>query len=652
VSNSSFWVDSNAWLTVAENGAPSFTGVSYQTSAQALPIPIIWGTRRVSPQIIWVASLVDFSPGDHGSIFNPSPPGYNAGTDGVDFIIGPFMGQLGAGTGFQGSADLSSSNSEWFVPVIMSIGEGPITDIPRFWNGGGSAAMTWLEGSTWPASPPGTGQPGSVGYDKTYNGLSTQNPWAWWTVDASILLDYPGQNLAYRFTALIVAPWANWGHTRVAPQQSFEVVRTPNFAARLADSYGIAFDYAADAIIVDLLTSVQYGMGLVSGDIDSTSLAAYTNYCFAQGFFLSPLLDSQVAGTDILNRIAVETNTWILHDGIVIRFVPLGDESLTANGFTYTPDTAVAYDLSNNDFLASGPLVVDRADPIDCNNRVRFEFPDRRPGTDNAGSPPASTPGVDYGTSVVEWKDDGLIGQFGLRDASNFTAADICDVAVAAIAVELYGKRLAYVRNTFTFSLSIRFIRIVPGTILTLNEPNIGLSVFPVRVRTIEEDGNGNLAVVAEEYTGALGISRPTVGQPWLPNGVGGGGSGGGGTGVGGGSGTPISTSGGTLTLTSGVPTILVLFVAGDVITLPAVLTAGVQLKFKHDQQRSPQPTPPILEDNPVHFLRPSGATWGIEDPQDGTLAPAAAVTGRGPDGQTITFVFDGGSPGILRCIQ
>lgn len=228
MSGSSFgFIDQNRWLTVAENGAPSFTGVQYNTSSQALPIPIIWGTRRISPQMIWVASVLDTIT---GNVFHAAPPGYNPGTDGGDFKIGPWLGAMIVGAGLTpvlfGSPDLSSSASTWFVPTIMALCEGPIDDVQRIWNGGGSAAMTWAEATDVTFHPPlmGIGSPLCPFYDKTYNGTSTQNPWAWWTVDPSILSPggYPGQNLAYRFTALIYAPAMPWcHHTNTPPQQSF-----------------------------------------------------------------------------------------------------------------------------------------------------------------------------------------------------------------------------------------------------------------------------------------------------------------------------------------------------------------------------------------------------------------------------------------------
>jgi hypothetical protein len=91
----------------------------------------------------------------------------------------------------------------------------------------------------------------------------------------------------------------------------------------------------------------------------------------------------------------------------------------------------------------------------------------------------------------------------------------------------------------------------------------------------------------------------------------------------------------------------LVLFVAGDVITLPNPMNVGTPYVFMHDQQRSPQPTPSACEANPVTFQRPGGATYNIEDSTDGTIAPATFVKFRGPDGAMLTLVNTG--DGIIR---
>lgn len=609
---------------LAAKGAPEYTGVSYHTSTQSIPIPIMWGARRMSPNIIWQSdTTLDVTGNPYTSVtFLPGGvPQFGNGDI-------SFNGNVGVGSG---GGPLTDEGTHWWTPTFVAFCEGPIiafNTLPnaRVWLGGGTAPITWSQ----TGNRNGSNLP--VGFlDDIFTGNSSQVVSTFWTNGTSgsaNLTLYPGQNLAYRFTAYLVYGLLNTGNNNVIPQVSYEVTRTPNTAFAVTDSYNIGKDYSLADIIPDLLTSTQYGVGGMTGsDIDTASLANFVAYQFAQGLYFSPLLDSQSPAVDIIDRWATIANTWIYWSGTVIMFAPLGDETVTANGQTYTPDTTPAYNLTLNDILEPG-ITVDRADPIDCDNRVRLEFCDRK---------------NDYSKTPIEWKDTTLINLFGLRDASSIDGQDICDIAVAAKCVELIGKRMAYIRNLYTFSVSYRFIRILPGTIVTLTDPNIGLNLQPVRVRTVEEDDNGAIKIVAEEYPGTLGISRPLPGQVWGPSNTSSGG-----TTTGGSAstpGTPTPTSGGTLTMTSNMTAVL--FVAGDVVTLPNPMIVGQGYLFIHDQQRSPQPTPALLEENPAKFQRPTGATYNIVDLYDRTSAPATSITVDKRSGLSFTLVLT--ADGLVR---
>ena len=484
------------------------------------------------------------------------------------------------------------------------------------WNGNGTAPVAWsLISSTTP-----TYNPTSLFYT-IFTGTQSQAEWsAYWSLPSNSPVS--GQALAYTCTAYIASGVWDYGHDNKPPQQQYDVTRTPNPGFAHIDSYSLNYDYAPGIIIEDLLESVQYGYGLPTSICDITTLTNYLEYTCAQGLYMSPLLDAQVTGVDFIDRQAVQSNSWIFWGGTAVYFVPLGDEALSSGGFSYTPDFAPAYEFSSQDIMPPG-ITVNRADPIDCHNRVKLEYCDRS---------------NNYSKNVVEWKDTTLINQYGILDESSIDGSDICDVAVAAKVVELYGKRMAYVRNLYTFTVTARFILLLPGSLVTLTDNNLALAQALVRIRTIEEDDGGNLQIVAEEYPGVLGISRAQTVQGWSPSqGAAGGSSSGpsGGTAV-----IPTPTSGGVLVMTSTMT--LVLYVAGDVITLPAMPT-GVAYKFKHDQARVPQPTPAILEANPVTFQQAVGATTTLENPQDGTAAYAASqnlVVSGGS--QTLVNIGDG----------
>lgn len=113
----------------------------------------------------------------------------------------------------------------------------------------------------------------------------------------------------------------------------------------------------------------------------------------------------------------------------------------------------------------------------------------------------------------------------------------------------------------------------------------------------------------------------------------------------------PAVTSGGVLVMTEDTAP-WVLFVAGDIITLPNPMIAGKEYAFTHDTLRSVT----SLSGASVKFQRPGGASYVIQDPDGRTTAPGnnTPVTGASvfgtTDGATYRFRYDGA--GTVRCVN
>jgi len=271
------------------------------------------------------------------------------------------------------------------------------------------------------------------------------------------------------------------------------------------------YDCLLSDIITDFLTNPQYGLGFGPGDLGP--IAQYAAYQQAQGLFFSPLLNSPEKVTAILDRWAQVSNAWIYWSGTQLQFLPLADAPITGNGVTFTPQNDVAYDLGLADFIAetghdAGPVKVTRLDPADCHNRTVLNITDRTVG---------------YISNPFEFKDQTLVDQFGLRDNANIQGDEICDPNVARVVVQLLGKRAAYIRNSYAFKTSYRYILCLPGTVLSLTEPNIGLNQVRVRVQKISEDDKGQLSFTCEEFPGTAAtyvppIAAATINPPTTPD--------------------------------------------------------------------------------------------------------------------------------------
>jgi Putative phage tail protein len=427
-----------------------YSDLQVSTSQLDIPITLFWGQRRISPNCIW----------------------YN------DFQ----SHKVNAGKGASKGGEYTYS-----AAVILGLGEGVMSAPVNVWGPSSTTTTTTLAKLGLGFMP----------------GTATQTPWSYVTTK------WPAQALSYMDTAYVYSANMNLGESASVPDYGFELQRlcgftntfvAPGWTNPVTGGNTAGTDVSLADVIPDFLTNTIYGMGFASGDIgDLTSFRAYQS---AQGLYFSPCLTSQEKATEVLDRWAQFANSWIFWSGTEIEFVPLGDSAISGNGYTYTPDLAAAYALDLADFVVSkgaAPVEMDRQDPADCYNRTVLEICDRARG---------------YISNPVEYKDQQLVAMYGLRDNSSTQADDICNPAVGAVCVQLIGKRAAYIRNTYKFKLSYRFIRLLPGSIVTLTESNIGLDDFPVRIRTVDEDENGVLSFLAEELPAGIGTYFTTNTPP------------------------------------------------------------------------------------------------------------------------------------------
>ena len=433
----------SSWLFGKKNTSniPNYTGLSIQTSVLDTPITIAWGKCKLSPNIIWTNNFQQYSSGGGGK--------------------GGAVGGKGA------------KQTTYTTGIILALCEGTIQSITQVWQNNASDSIASL-GLT------------------LYTGTISQTP------PAFIISNYPSEAFSYPQTAYLFSASYDLGSSANIPMNWVEAV------CNLSGTMPGTVDANPADIIDDLLTSTQYGMLPGSSIIDSTSWTQYKTYCQAQGIFLSPVLQGQEKCNQIIDRWATLSNSWIFWSGNVLKFIPLGDSTITANGVTYTPTNPVIYNLTIANFIdQKSPVTVMRKDPADCFNRTVLEINDRT---------------MQYNSNPCEYKDQTLIDLYGLRDASSSSASDICDYNVGMICAALVGKRTAYIRNTYKFKLSYQYVLLEPGDIVTLTDPNNeAINLLPVRIQTVQENADDTLSFTAEEFTGVVGTIYPTTAATSTP---------------------------------------------------------------------------------------------------------------------------------------
>ena len=430
--------------------------LQFQTSQHGGVIPLVYGTTRVSPNLI---EYGDFK----------ATPASRQGAKGK-----------GGGGGKGGGQQYNYSAS-----VIIGVCQGPIAGIGAVW---------WDKNVGTLSSLPAA----------LYLGSDGQAPDPYWQTN------HAGTALGYSGTANVVANNYAMGNTATLPNFSFEVYGV------LSLSGTNALDANPASIVADVLTNSRYGAGFPAANL--ADLTVYSTYCQALGIMLSPMLDTQQEAQQHLSDIVKITNSAIVWSGGLLKIVPYGDQPLTGNGITYTPNTTPLYSLSEDDFIiqessvgtnsgvtpggpalrtgaspitggfSDDPVHIARSTPADATNSIQLECLDRSNG---------------YNTAIVEAFDQASIDLYGVRRDSSLKARAIVDPAnVGPIVAQLLLQRALLFRNIYTFKLGWKYCLLEPMDLVQITDSRLGASALTVRITAVEEDDEGLLVITAEDFFG------------------------------------------------------------------------------------------------------------------------------------------------------
>lgn len=265
-------------------------------------------------------------------------------------------------------------------------------------------------------------------------------------------------------------------------------------------------DAAISPVLTDFLTDTVKGATFPGAAIGSTAqLDAYT---IASGVFVSPTYDTQLRTADMLSRLMAIANAACFFSEGLLKFVPYGDQTITGNGVTFTPNTTPVYDLTDDDFLSTGgePVVCKRTSTNDAYNILSGTFRNRS---------------NQYNSEPVQYRDEVSIDAIGERQASDIAMDEVCDLGVARQVVQAAGQRLLYIRNRYEFKLPLKFLLLEPMDLVTLTDSGLGLNKALVRITSIEENEDETFSIMAEEVPDAVSspaLYAPAVGIPYNAN--------------------------------------------------------------------------------------------------------------------------------------
>jgi len=289
---------------------------------------------------------------------------------------------------------------------------------------------------------------------------------------------HPAQDIAYSGVTYVAS--ANWllGAAAGLPQLSFEIdgpaqVGGGNVDANPAD------------IISDLLLDPVYGAGYPASLLDG--LSSYRSWCDAAGLWFSPVWAERKGVFEYVKQMALLTHSRPLWSVNVLKLVPMATDALTSTTGSYMPAAEYSgpvYSLTDDDF--SEPVEEQRLAPVDRFNRVSIAYQDRA---------------LDYAAAVESAEDSASIDSFGLIEAPDVVQAnEIANQGVAATVCELLLREYMSEGSQYKFILPINYDLLEPLDIVQITDSRIDMSARSVRIIEIVEAGDdSSITVTAED---------------------------------------------------------------------------------------------------------------------------------------------------------
>ncbi|HJU15706.1 MAG TPA: phage tail protein [Stellaceae bacterium] len=434
--------------------APQFGSLRYNTSQAGSPQPLVYGTARVS------CNLLEF-----WGFSGPSHPSGSKGGKG-----------LGAAGGKKGGGNYS-------VYVAFALCTGPVSL---------SGASHGIDGNNRIFSNGGIAAGiGNVGLS-FYAGNDGQ------AADPVFASRDPNQPvIGYSGTAYVTGAPMQLGSSPVLPDIQFEVT------GFLAGTAGTTYldDANPSQIIVDFLTNPRYGAGFPAAHLDTAgSIADFAVYCQAALLGLSVVMDRSQSASRWLDEIARLSNAAVVWTGTLLKIIPYGDQALDQNGASWNPDLSWAASLTDDDFLpfehisdgrpvenATDPVQCDFSDPQTIHNWMPVEY------DDSANS---------YNPQIAPVFDQGLIDAFGLKLKASLVAHHFTNPVSAGISGFLLLQRETQIRTRLKFKLGWQHCLLEPMDIVLITDAGAGFQEQPFRITGYAEDDNGDLTFSAEEIPG------------------------------------------------------------------------------------------------------------------------------------------------------
>jgi hypothetical protein len=191
---------------------------------------------------------------------------------------------------------------------------------------------------------------------------------------------------------------------------------------------------------------------------------------------------------------ALDVGTWIT--------ITYGAPDPASPPVNFVPDLTPKFNLGIDDFIADksqDPVTASRTAISDAKNWMRLEIFDR---------------GANYDTTLIDVKDQNAVDLYGPRIDDNKECHAITNQVVAQFVGQTMLQKSLYVRNTYKFKLDGRYIILDPMDWVSLTVPKMGLNQVMCRIVSLQENDDGSIDFVGEEWPDAIATPALYTMQP------------------------------------------------------------------------------------------------------------------------------------------
>lgn len=414
------------------NETPRISALRIQTSCNGTAIAVILGRQRCTGNLIYYGDLK------------------------------AIKHKVDQGGGKGGSPTMTSVSYSYTYSMQIGVCEGPAT-VGEVWMQSGDEKIKLSENSQYGY----TIYPGNTPNDFS-SVLASRHP--------TEFFQYPG---LCNFTAVDLGEFT--GDT--PPAFSFEVT---------------GYDYdetigGADPAnaIHTLITNTRWGASAPAASFPVAS--SYGDYAVAMGFVIGLEMAEQKPAADWIQSILDQTNAAAVWSADHLEIVPYGDEVVTGNGRTWTPNVTPIYDLTDDDFIGdpAEPVRVSRKADSESSNIRTVEFKNRS---------------NEYNNETIDGTDPASVAMYGpKKDKNTLIAHGIGSPEAAARLGDVTIQRGLRTRNSYEFELPWKYCRLVSMDIVTLTDTALGLNKYPVRLTKVVDTPEMTIQCTAEDFPAGAG---------------------------------------------------------------------------------------------------------------------------------------------------